>query len=123
MVKRIPYRLLTGILSVLLVLLSVPLRETGFALSAEAAGTEPDRYVVIVVDNSDTQQFLNSEGEVFFTADTALDDVKLGAQRLLAELNWHNSKKKGGHYYAALVSYTKTAYAYNEGAFTDEFVA
>lgn len=94
-------RFISLILSVIIFVTCLPL--TTFGVSAENEN-QTTRYSVLVLDVSNTADFIGSSGNTIYTADSAIDYVKKSANSFLADLI--NAK---GNNYVAVVAFAGTA--------------
>ena len=68
--------------------------------AAEASPSVTTRYTVLVLDTSSSSDFLGSDGTVFYTADTAIDYVKIASKKFVESMS-----KADGTNYIAIVEY------------------
>lgn len=94
-------RFISLILSVALLVMCLPSMEVEASAKNQ---NEITRYSVLVLDVSDTAEFIGSSGDTIYTADSAIDYVKKSANNFLADLI--NAK---GDNYVAVVAFAKTA--------------
>ncbi len=87
-------RLCSILLTLLMIMTFVPL------VSVSAEDTDVTRYTVLVLDTSNTSDFLDYDGNVMYTADTALPYVKTAAKKFI-----ENLQDAPGDNYLAIVSY------------------
>ncbi len=69
-------------------------------IPATVFATETVRYSILVLDTSASSDFVDSSGEVFYTANTAIDYVKTASKKFISDI-----KKASGTNYVAIVEY------------------
>ena len=93
-------RLVSFVLALCMVVLMLPT-----AAFAEEDGNFSKRYTVLVLDTSASINFVGSNDEVIYTADSAIDYVKQAAQKFLSDLSKDTKKEN----YVAVVPYAEEA--------------
>lgn len=76
-----------------------PIKKARMRTASQNSQVKNERYTVLVLDNSASTNF-SCDGEVFYTADTALPDVKMASRKFV-----ENIDNAPGDNYVAIVSY------------------
>ena len=84
----------------LALLLCVVMLVSLMPMSSARAASDTVRYTVLVLDTSSTSDFIDENGDVFYTAGTAIDYVKTAAKAFVK-----NNQGADGTNYIAVVSY------------------
>lgn len=95
-------RLVSFVLALCMMVLMLPM-----AAFAEEDGnsSKKARYTVLVLDTSASANFLDSQDEIIYTADSAIDYVKQAAQKFLINLSKNSNREN----YVAVISYKRSA--------------
>ena len=101
-------RMLSLVLAVLMAVMVLPFA----ALTENAAAADEVTYTVLILDAGGTFSF-RSNGEIFYRADSAIDDVKEAASTFLLDVI-----KSSGKNYVAVISYNDAATVVSD--FTDD---
>lgn len=95
-------RLVSFVLALCMVVLMLP---TAAFAEEDGNSSKKARYTVLVLDTSAAINFIGSDGEVIYTADSAIDYVKQAAQKFLSDLSKDTKKEN----YVAVVPYAEEA--------------
>ena len=99
--RKITFRILSLIMTAFMLFTSVPFVQLGQETSAASTDV---RYTVLVLDTSNKTDFMNEYGNIFFTADTALQYVKTASTCFLDSV-----ASAEGTNYVAVVSFKDKA--------------
>lgn len=95
-------RLVSFVLALCMVVLMLP---TAAFAEEDGNSSKKARYTVLVLDTSAAINFVGSDDEVIYTADSAIDYVKQAAQKFLSDLSKDTKKEN----YVAVVPYAEEA--------------